>query len=57
MIFLGKGERMNDSAISEEVLVYHEAGHAVAVCLVGLPFESVTIIRTGPYVGRCLTLS
>jgi hypothetical protein len=54
MIFLDNGERMNDSAISEEVLAYHEAGHTVAACLVGLPFESVTIIQTGSYLGTCL---
>lgn len=39
--------------VSEPLLAHHEAGHAVAACLLGLPFRYVTIDpATGPPGGR-----
>lgn len=43
---------MTRSKREERLTAYHEAGHALAACLVRIPFQDVTIVPTGEILGK-----
>ena len=39
---------MENELFRKQAIAHHEAGHAVAALLVGVSFETVTIVQSGP---------